>query len=302
MKHFIYFDKDTIESLVAQSYGGIDTSVQNIHEQTQVDESDKTNRVKVDVNGSFNAIIKKLKVSVGGEHESGTRNSVNELLGEIHTKILHDSIFDILISDLDYNDKFNPHEKKVGSFIKDEEELQIIDIAYLESLFKEQSVMALYTKNEQDNTSKAAEEELKALSSDATISNHDKQKIQTQIKKKLKDDISKLDTSHEYLKKVIEATKALLPYNRMALSPKGYLIPLEDKCFRDNPNLLGLKYGGSFHYIGYVTNILEKNPKTENNNVFGELKKMANQFLLSILPTDANKIYVLHPLGIYFEP
>lgn len=301
MKHYIYFDKEKVESLVAQIYGGIDESVQTIHEKTQVDELDKSNKVKVDVNGSLNAIVKKLKVSVGGEHASGTRNSVNELLGEIHTKILHDSIFDILISDLEESNKFNHSEKKAGSFIKDEDELQIIDFEYLESFFKEKSVMQLLKDNQKTEINKATEKELKDLLSNETLSNHQKQKTEVQIKKKNKEDISKVDMSDRQLESIIAATKTLLPYNRMALSSKGYLIPLEEKYFRDNPNIFGLKYGGLFHYVGYITNILEENPKTEDKNVFGQLQKVANQFLVSILPTDANKIYILHPLGIYFE-
>ena len=49
---------------------------------------------------------------------------------------------------------------------------------------------------------------------------------------------------------LITMVRKLIPYSRMLLSADGYLIPLDDKYFRINPDNLGFKYGGDITCVG----------------------------------------------------
>ncbi len=301
MKQYIYFDKERIESLVAQISGGIDDSFQISQERGHGDEIEKSESVKGNVEGGINVFGTKIGGAVAGEDMQSKRNSDNELFREIHNKRLHDFIFDNLVSHLESTNKFNPSEMKAGSFIKDKDSLQIIDFEYLESFFKENSVISFLKDTQEKEILNSAKIEQEKRSMEK-MSNEQKRKNEAEIKKMVTEEIYQMKEQYIFVEKIIGAIKAIIPYNRMALSSKGFLMPLEDKCFRDNPNLLGLKYGGSFHYIGYITNIIDANTKTEDNkNVFGEMQKAVNEVLLKLLPTDVNKIYILHPLGLYFE-
>lgn len=88
----------------------------------------------------------------------------------------------------------------------------------------------------------------------------------------------------------------------MLLSGDGYLIPVEDKCFRVNPTNMGFKFGGEIKCIGMITNVIgeDTNPN-DDNNVFATLQFTVNEVVRSILPTSENNLYVVHPLAIYYE-
>ncbi|HIT57184.1 hypothetical protein B5G34_04390 [Flavonifractor sp. An82] len=94
--------------------------------------------------------------------------------------------------------------------------------------------------------------------------------------------------------------RQIVPYTRMLVSPDGYLIPLEDKYFRDNPQTMGFKHGGYVTCVGYVTNVIGETSTPDSDNIFAQLQFMVNQVLVSILPTREKDLFVIHPIAIYY--
>lgn len=92
----------------------------------------------------------------------------------------------------------------------------------------------------------------------------------------------------------------MIPYSRMLVSPDGYLIPLEDKYFRDNPQTMGFKHGGYVTCVGYVTNVIGESAAPLSDNIFSQLQGMVNQSLVSLLPTKEKDLFVVHPIAIYY--
>lgn len=92
----------------------------------------------------------------------------------------------------------------------------------------------------------------------------------------------------------------MIPYNRMLVSADGYLVPLEDKYFRDNPQTMGFKHGGYVTCVGYITNVIGEVVTPLFDNVFSKLQNMVNQTLVSLLPTKEKDLFVVHPIAIYY--
>lgn len=275
MKQFIYYDTDGINSLVAQISGGLEESLQKAQERGHLDETGESESLKGNVKGGISVPIAKVGGEVSGENSKSKRTSDNEILREIYTIKAHDILFNRLLSNLEETNKINSPILKMGSFINGVEDLQIIDLDYIMTLFNDKAFSEYVKQNIIKNPLKTNESSNK----------------------------KKIEEEYNRVKNEIESIASLIPYKRMALSSRGFLIPLDDKYFRYNPNLLGLKYGGSFHYIGYITNIIDETPNVgSSNNLFKTILDMINQVLFKVLPTDSKRLYIVHPLGIYFEP
>ena len=65
----------------------------------------------------------------------------------------------------------------------------------------------------------------------------------------------------------------MIPYDRMLVSHDGYLIPLEDKYFRDNPQTMGFKHGGYITCVGYITNVIGETSDATSENIFHNYKR-----------------------------
>lgn len=299
MKQFIYLDIEKVNSLVAQAKKGLEESYQKSTEQGQMSE----NAEEVNVSGQAKGGIKIPGiVELGSNILGGTKDiekiTDNEVVKEIHNIQVHDSVFDLLMDYLLINKKFIVDSNNVvtGSFISGMGYLQIIDLEYMEGLFQENSFISYLKKTKGDDIRAALKVEQENLPREQ------RRKNENEIRKYIDQVVAENNQQFDEIEQIIKAIKYIVPYKRMALSDEGYLIPLEDKCFRDSPDLLGLKYGGKFNYVGYVTNII-MNDSTESNekNIFSTLQNMINQVLFSLLPTSKEKLFILHPLSLYLE-
>ena len=170
------------------------------------------------------------------------------------------------------------------------ENVTFFDFDYFEKLFSEKGAYNFSIK-QQKNELKAFKESLIGP-----------QKQDMQVKQKLKEldeQIKSAEIERNNLLEIIEVAKSTLPYTRFIMT-KECLIVLNDNNFRDNPQNVAFKYGGKIDIIGYVTNIISKDGELiDNNNNFSEIYKFVNQVLLSLY-NDNSKIYVIHPLAMYY--
>ena len=87
----------------------------------------------------------------------------------------------------------------------------------------------------------------------------------------------------------------------MMISSDGYLVPLDDKYFRINPENLGFKYGGEITCVGIITNIIGADTDPcDNKNIFATLQFTVNEALRAILPTNKDNLCVIHPIAVFY--
>ena len=121
------------------------------------------------------------------------------------------------------------------------------------------------------------------------------------IKSELKKLIADSDKQYDDIHDIIVAFRQLMPYTRMLISRDGYLIPMDDKYFRINPNNLGFKYGGEITCVGMITNIIGADTDPNDpKNIFATLQFTVNEVLRTILPTDAQNLCVIHPIAVFY--
>ena len=100
---------------------------------------------------------------------------------------------------------------------------------------------------------------------------------------------------------IVKAIRYMVPYKRMLVSSNGYLIPLEDKYFRDNPQTMGFKHGSDVTCFGYITNVINEKSTSSSESAFSQLRALVNHILISILPTKEKDLFVVHPIAIYYK-
>ena len=122
------------------------------------------------------------------------------------------------------------------------------------------------------------------------------------FKKEIQKAITTNNKQYEEIASIIKALRSFIPYDRLLVSNDGYLIPLDDKYFRVDPKYLGFKYGGEITCVGMVTNMIEKETNSvDSTNIFATIQHTANGILRILLPTVQQKIYIVHPIAVYYE-
>ena len=100
-------------------------------------------------------------------------------------------------------------------------------------------------------------------------------RIGVDVKKEIKKRLDANDKQYDDIAEIIKAIRQMIPYDRMLVSHDGYLIPLEDKYFRDNPQTMGFKHGGYITCVGYIT-------KNHLSNSFDDFRYIIILFVISI--------------------
>lgn len=299
MKQFLYLDTDIVNSIIAQSEQGLITEFSNESELG-------TNRSKdfsVDIQGKANtntSFFKLAKAEVEGTLGIGfdTTKTNHDTYREIANKTLHDAAFDFAyeyIKPKEYSLGAN-NSDEYGDYIKLNRVFDFVDLSYLEKIFSKDGLLDFLKKDAKKKVEDQVQEKESLLSKDQLRAV--KKAINENAQKIIKSQNQEYDEIHD----IITMYGKLLPYSRMLISSDGYLIPLEDKYFRINPNNLGFKYGGDITCVGVITNIIgeDTNPEDEKN-IFSTLQFNVNEMLRAILPTKEKNICVIHPIAVYYE-
>lgn len=298
MKQFLYLDTDIVNSIIAQSEKGL------IQEQSEESENDekKSSHVSGGVKGSGTAggsflKLAKAEVELSLSGELGREFVSATTSKEIISKVLHDAAFDIAY------DYIQPQKFSVGSNNSDEygdyveltRVFDFVDIDYLEHLFSKDGLVDFLKKNDKEKI------ETKASEVTGGMNREQLRTTGKAIKSELKKLVAESDKQYDDIHDIIAAFRQLMPYARMMISHDGYLIPMDDKYFRINPNSLGFKYGGEITCVGMITNIIgvDMNPN-DPKNIFATLQFTVNEALRKILPTNAENLCVIHPIAVFY--
>lgn len=212
-------------------------------------------------------------------------------------KTLHDAAFDVAYAHI------KPTEYKLGNDNSDEYGLYVelrrvfnfVDLDYLENLFYENGLIDFIKKRSRDKI----QEEI-----DKTTSNMNREQLRkagNAIKTEIQKLVTASDKQYDDIHGIITAFKQLIPYSKMMISSDGYLVPLDDKYFRINPENLGFKYGGEITCVGIITNIIGADTDPcDNKNIFATLQFTVNEALRAILPTNKDNLCVIHPIAVFY--
>ena len=293
MKRFLYYNEDSVNSFLAQIENGLLVKENNTAEKTE--SLSTTNGVKSDVTGDLSAKVFGLGASLKGNlhaDDSDTEVATN-LIRSVQEKALHDYAFEKIYDYVQKENLVNNHNPQIGDIVLMTETPTFLDFNYFKILFSENG--AIKYSNEQ--TQKGLNEQIDALKASVPKGTQMPLLIKNKIDE-IKEEANKAEPQRKELLKVIEVLRNSLPHDRFVMT-SNMLIPLDDKNFRDNPNIIAFKYGGEMTIMGYVTNIVSKEEKQTSNNSFAPLYDAINKIMLNIF-NNQDEIYIVHPIALFY--
>lgn len=296
MKQFIYLDTDIVNSIIAQKEKGLVLETASEREDTTGNERSKLGSITLD--GSAGGNIWKfaqLQAKLSGSGEFRFNNHSQTLLKEIATKTLHDAAFDIAYKQICDEYDLNPKNANLGEYIELTQVFEFVDLVYIENLLADNGFINFLKKSEREKIEQQAQQ---CFSEE--LNREQRRNSKAEIEKETKLLLDESDKEYDEIAEIMKIIRQIIPYNRMLVSSDGYLIPLEDKYFRDNPHIMGFKHGGCITCVGYITNVIGEANMPNSDNIFTYLQYMVNQTLISLLPTKEKDIFVIHPIAIYY--
>lgn len=290
MRRFIYYDKDGIESYLAQITSGI--SFSSSTETTNSNEIEHQESKEKNIHSDIGAKLAGIGAEIQEDISKGETNktSTNQLVKSLEEKVLSDYAFDKVFDFFSKNKMLKTSDFKIGDVVNLEENATFFDFDYFEKLFSENGISSFSIKQSKDELKKIRD----------SLSGPQKQNIEVKNKiKEMENMIKQQESERKSTLEILNMAKVTLPYVRFVMT-KECLIVLNDDCFRDNPNSIAFKYGGNIQIVGYVTNIIDGESRTENQiNAFSEMYKMVNQVMMSLY-NGTKHVYVIHPLAMYY--
>ena len=297
MKQFIYLDTDIVNSIIAQKEKGLVLETASEHEDTAGKENTKTGNISLD--GSVGGGIWKFaqaQAELSGTGGLELNSHSQTVLKEIATKTLHDAAFDIAYEQIKAECDTAPTNADLGSFVELTQSFDFVDLEYIENLFSDKNILLNFMKKKQKEKIEA--QAAKEIS--VNLNREQQRKNGNELKNRVKELVDANNKKYEDISDTVKAMRQIVPYKRMLVSSDGYLVPLEDKYFRDNPQTMGFKHGGYVTCVGYITNVIGETSTPNSDNIFAQLRFMVNQALISILPTKEKDLFVVHPIAIYY--
>lgn len=297
MKRFIYLDTDELNSYIAQIYKGLSIEKEEVKEK----KNNKEKEIDGEINTKLN-IGAKIKALFNFNGEVSTNileknvKGESDVIKDIQKKIIHDEAFDNFLEYLEDKEMIKTDNYNVGDFIKRNSDFKIFDLNYFLNLFNENGFIDFLNKNNKKETDSILENEKNKLNREQRREKH--YEIQ-KIEKQAYSDLKKQENEYDNIKNVINAIKSIMPYEKIILVDQFFLAT-DDKYFRDNPEMLGFKYGGKISFVGYITNIVGKEEKAMDGiDSLTGFKKIVNSTILNLISN--KEILVVHPIAIYYE-
>ena len=277
MKHYIYIDKEILNSYISQIYGGILEKGQSEKEcaQKQVEEIiSPEEKIKATLKGGIPGILNanietQFDVKDKKIKETDNYNASKEVI----EKIYHDNLLDNLIEFINKNERITTsiEEIEYGKYVTLSLPFNFVNHSYLKSI--------------SNNEFKKSFEKIM----NATTPGNDKEMKSAKFGMEL---IANFTTFFE----------SCFPVSQLIIN-ENLIIPLDDKYLREKPEMIDFKYGGNIIVIGKVTKDCSKDENIfalynkEFGNAIEEVKKsMYNIFL----PKYKNS-FIITPIALYFE-
>lgn len=298
MRRFIYLDTNTLDSYISQIDDGLVQAV--IEEIGNLNTTSKTNSQDLTTTGTVD--LKFLKKGLEGKVEGTLKQQKERLSSDTIKNILNkqraDERFDKFLQFIRNESliKGASDIEKIGDFVSINANLTIVDLEYYFNLFSDNGFIEFIKKQEKENKEKELDKQYEKLNRE--------ERRKTEIKKEydaIKRDIKEqMDNTYKQTKETISALMSLIPYRKFIYSD-DFIIIIDEKFLRDNPNIVANKYGGNVEIVGYLTNKVKSNENDKDNeeNIFKTFPAIINSFLLSMFRNTELKI--IHPIAIYYN-
>lgn len=297
MKQFIYLDTDMVNSIIAQTDKGLVLDTVCEHEDTTGDNTTKGGSATV--NGSVSGGIWRFaqaQAALNGKGELTLSNHSQTVLKEIETKTLHDAAFDIAYEQICKEWDTSPENADIGVFIELKSVFSFVDLEFVDSLFSgDNAFMDFIKKTEKQKITNASNNEISQH-----LNRQEQRANERQLKQRINDLTASVEKRYDDMSEIIKAMRQIVPYKRMLVSTDGYIIPLEDKYFRDNPQTMGFKHGGFVTCVGYITNVIGETATSLATDPFSQLQHIANNALITTLQMKQKDLFVVHPIAVYY--
>ena len=301
MRRFLYYDEDSVNSFLAQIERGLITQDRNEGEESKTFSTSISTTGSV--TGDLSAKVVGIGASLAGEVEAldSETDATTKLVKGVQEKILHDYAFDKIFNFFKSNNLIVESPESVGDIVLINEKPTFLDFGFFQKLFSDDGIVKYFEDQEKAQIQAALAAMKKATSNISQLPPDQKAKvpeIKLQIKKleeQLKTTSSRKDTE-----KLITVFRNTIPYNR-SLMTENYLIPCNDRKFRDDPDIVAFKYGGNISILGYITNIVTSDTeKRESSSVdFAGMYSTLNQVMLNLF-NNKDRIFIIHPIALFY--
>lgn len=292
MRRFIYLDTDTLNSYLAQIFDGLIQS-----QETEISvgkKKEKQNRFANSLAGqiAFKLFGKGIDANAQATYEHLKTVANDEMVRDVQTKIMHDNAFNTFATYLKDNNLLDGNE--IGNFISIEDDFYIFDIAFLQRLFDENGFVSGLKEIQKNNIQKEAEQKVQELNREQSRG----KSLQKQVKDFV--DAATSKNEEEYLagENLVNMLASIIPYPQM-MCISNYLVVLNEEYLRDNLSTAAFKYGGKVKVVGYITNKVTAQANT-HVSAFGGIGNSINA-LMKIFFENADEMYIIHPVAIYYD-
>lgn len=293
MKRFLYYDQESINSLLAQIEQGLLLKLGQSEEAAETHSN--TLGFQAELSGDFNAKLLGVGATLKGKLQSNDADTevTEKLIKSVQEKVLHDYAFEHVQKYAEGSGLINNTDPQIGDIILVNEVPTFLDFKYFQALFADNGAVRL--GNEQNR--KAVDAKIAEIKESVPKGGQMPAVMKQQIAN-LKKTVDNAEPERKEMIKTFETIRNTLPYDRFVMT-KNLLIPLEDKNFRDNPDVVAFKYGGQMSIFGYVTNIVSNEETPVRDNDFAPLYDSINQIMLNMF-NNQQKIYIVHPVALFY--
>ena len=292
MRKFIYLDTDTLNSYLAQIFNGLTQ-----HQETEIStgkKKEKQNRFSGNLGGQIALKLfgKGVDATAEATYEHLKTVANDEMVKDVQTKIMHDNAFNEFAAYMHEKDLLGGNE--IGSFIEIEDDFYIFDIAFYQKLFNENGFVSGLKEIQKSNIQKEAEQRVQKLNRDQR---RDKD-LQKQVQEIVDEEVAKNEEEFSAAEKLIDMLASIIPYPQI-ICISNYLVVLNEKYLRDDLSTAAFKYGGEIKVVGYITNKVMVQNNT-NLSAFANIGNSINA-LMKIFFENADEMYIVHPVAIYYD-
>lgn len=289
MKRFLYYNQDSVNSMLAQFEQGLLVKKEAGEDSRQA--TSNTQGLNSNIAGDLSAKLFSIGSSVKGEITSTSADEeiTETLVKRIQEKVLHDYAFDIVYNHITSNNLIKNENPEIGDYVLVNEFPTFLDFNYFQTLFADNGAVKFTNDQKRKAISEAKQNIPKGTPASAVIKEGIRQE---------EDQLKTSEAERKDMVQTIEAIKNTLPYNRFVMT-ENFLVPLDDNNFRDDPNIVAFKYGGKMSVFGYVTNVIRSEGTPPRNNDFAPLYDTVNQIMLNMF-NGQDTIYIVHPVALFY--
>lgn len=300
MRRFLYYDEDSVNSFLAQIEKGLLTK--KGHEKEISDTTSSQMDTTTNLSGDFSAKLAGIGASLKGDIEltDSDTEATSKLVKNVQEKVLHDYAFEKVFDYMSSNNLLAESPQSIGDIVLLKEYPTFLDFEYFQKLFSDKGAIKFSNELNKKEMDEATKQLRSSIPKNSHLSPEAKEAVKeakNQIKQ-LEEAMNKAETDRKEMANTIEVIRNTIPYNRFIMT-QDLLITLDDKNFRDAPEIIAFKYGGCISIFGYVTNIISAEDVPPQVNDFAGIYTTINQVMLSLFK-ERNKIFIIHPVTLFY--